>query len=160
VISPACFSSYGREGSGRERERERHNNTKIITSFYIHKNIHIYTRSARNSKTVNDHLIANSKLTKLFLDVTLYRLSDTGSDQLLTLAKLRFPPKCLHLPQNTARKENIHYKTKLLNDKSLRRLHKQRIVKRLQEIPESSNIVCVWRNVKTVISQAAGGSLG
>jgi hypothetical protein len=33
--------------------------------------------------------------------------SDLGSDHFLTLAKLRFPPNCLHLPKNTAHKENV-----------------------------------------------------
>ena len=96
--------------------------------------------SARNSKTVNDYLIANSKLSKLFLDVRVQ--SDIESDQLLILAKLRFQSKWLHLNHNTARKENIlHYETKLLNDKSIRQAHKQRIQQKLQQIAESSNSV-------------------
>jgi len=60
----------------------------------------------------------------------------------MTLAKLRFPPKWLHLPMNTAHKENIlHYKIRLLNDKSIRWLYKQRIQQKPQEILDSSNIV-------------------
>jgi hypothetical protein len=70
------------------------------------------TWSARNSKTVYNYLIANSKLLELFLDVRVYRVSDNGSDHFLTLAKLRFPSKWLHLPQNTARKK-IHFIIKL-----------------------------------------------
>jgi hypothetical protein len=38
-----------------------------------------------------------------------YRGSDIGSDQFLTLVKLRFSPKWLHLPKNTAGKENVLY---------------------------------------------------
>ena len=36
----------------------------------------------------------------------------------------------------------------------------QRIQQKLQEIPESSNIVFEWRNTKTVISQASDEGLG
>jgi len=43
----------------------------------------------------------------------------------LTLAKLRFPPKWLHLPKKSASRENIlHYKIKLLNDETTQRLDK------------------------------------
>jgi hypothetical protein len=46
--------------------------------------------------------------------------SDLGSDHFLTLAKLRFPPKWLHLSNNNAHKENIlHYKVILLGDESI-----------------------------------------
>jgi len=36
----------------------------------------------------------------------------------------------------------------------------QRIQQKLQEIPESSNIVSEWRNIKTIHSQAADERLG
>jgi len=50
----------------------------------------------------------------------------------LTLAKLRFPPKWLHLSKKSASKENIlHYKIKLLSDKSIQWLYKQRIQQKL-----------------------------
>jgi hypothetical protein len=39
-------------------------------------------------------------------------------------------------------------------------LYIQRIQEKLHEIPESSNIVVEWRNVKNMISQAADESLG
>jgi hypothetical protein len=39
-------------------------------------------------------------------------------------------------------------------------LYKQRIQQKLQDIPECSSIVVEWRNIKTVISQAAVEILG
>jgi hypothetical protein len=55
-----------------------------------------------------------------------YGGSDIGSDHFLTLTKLRFSPKWLHLPKNTAGKENIlPYKMRLLNDESERWLYKE-----------------------------------
>jgi hypothetical protein len=79
----------------------------------------------------------------------------------LTLAKLRFPPKWLHLPKKSASKDNIlHYKIKLLSDESVQWLYKQRIQHQVQEHPESSNIVLECRNIKNIISQAADESLG
>jgi hypothetical protein len=39
-------------------------------------------------------------------------------------------------------------------------LYKQRIQQKLKEIPECSSIVVQWRNIKTIISQAAVESLG
>jgi len=38
--------------------------------------------------------------------------------------------------------------------------YKQRIEQKLQEIPESSNIVVEWTNIKTIISQAVNKGLG
>jgi hypothetical protein len=71
-----------------------------------------------------------------------YLRSDAGSDHFFTLAKLRFPPKWLRLPKSAASKENIlHYKIRLHNIESIRWLCKQRIQLKLQEIPESSNII-------------------
>ena len=94
---------------------------KIMISFYKHKNIQIYTWSARNSKAVIHSLIANRKLSELSLDVRNCLRSDIGSDHFLTLAKLRFPPKWLHLPKNAASKENIpHYKIRLHNIENIR----------------------------------------
>jgi hypothetical protein len=108
------------------RDFATYSNMKIMNSLYKHKNIHTYTWSARNSTSVIDYFIANRKLSELFLDVRVYRSSDIGSDHFLTLAKLRFPPNWLHLPKNTARKENIlHYKISLLNDESIRWLYKE-----------------------------------
>jgi hypothetical protein len=89
------------------------------------------------------------------------RGSDIGSDNFLTLAVSRFLQKCLHLPKNTTRKENTPIcKIVLLIDESTRWLYRQRIQQKLQDVPESNNIVLGCRNVKTTISQAAEESLG
>jgi hypothetical protein len=77
------------------------------------------------------------------------------------LAKLGFPPHWLHLPKNTANKENIlHHKIRLPNHESKQWIYKQRIQQKLQEIPESSNIVLESRSVKTTVSQVADEILG
>ena len=82
-----------------------YNNTDIMNIFYQHKNICTHTWSANSSKTFIDYFVANRKLPEVFLDVRVYRGSDIGSDHFLTLDKLRFPPKWLYLPKNTACKE-------------------------------------------------------
>ena len=52
-----------------------------------------------------------------------------------------------------ARKENIlHHK--------IRWLYKQKIQQKLQEIPESTNIISEWGNIKTTFSQVTDESLG
>jgi hypothetical protein len=51
-------------------------------------------------------------------------------------------------------------KIKLLNDECIQWLYIQRIQEKLHEIPESSNVVVEWRNVKNMISQVADESLG
>lgn len=66
------------------RDFATHNNTKIMNSFYKHKDIQIYTWSACNSKTVTDYFIENRKLPELFLEVRFYRGSDIGLDHFLT----------------------------------------------------------------------------
>jgi hypothetical protein len=67
-----------------------------------------------------DYFIANRKLSELFIDMRVQKGSDLGSDHFFSLVKLRFPPKWLHLPNNTAHKENIlHYKIILLSDESI-----------------------------------------
>jgi hypothetical protein len=67
-----------------------------------------------------DYIIANRKLSELFLDMRVQKGSDLGLDHFLTLVKLRFPPKWLHLPKDTALTENIlHCKIILLGDESI-----------------------------------------
>lgn len=51
-------------------------------------------------------------------------------------------------------------KIRLLNDECIQRVYIQRIQEKLHEIPESSNIVVEWRNVKNMISQAADENMG
>ena len=126
-----------------------YNNTDIMNTFYQHKNMHSHTWSANSSETFIDYFIANRKLPEVFLDMRVYRWSDTGSDHFLTLDKLRFLPKLLHLPKNTINKENIlHYKVRLLNDESISWPDEQIIQQKLKEIPESSSILLQWRNIK------------
>jgi hypothetical protein len=68
-------------------------------------------------QTAIDYFIANIKLSELLLDMRVQKGSNLGSDHFLTLAKLRFPPKWLHLTKHTAHKENIlHYEIILLSD--------------------------------------------
>jgi hypothetical protein len=113
--------SLGELGTNTNRLKLRdfasyNNNIKIMNSFYKHNTIPTYTWSASNCNIIKDYLIANSKLSKLFLEVRLYRVNYIDSDYNLTLAKLRFTPKLLHLPKNTARKETpLHYKISLLS---------------------------------------------
>ena len=104
----------------------------IINTIYQHKNIHTHTWSANSSRTFTDYFITNRKLPEVFLDVTVYRGRDIGSNHFLTSYKLRF---LLHA------KKILHYKIRLLNDESIQWLYKQRIQQKPQEIPESSNIV-------------------
>jgi hypothetical protein len=40
-----------------------------------------------------DYFIANTKLSKLFLGMIVYRGSDIGADQFFSMTKLRFPPE-------------------------------------------------------------------
>ena len=47
---------------------------KLMKSFNKHKNIHTYTWSAHNSKTIIGYCITvNSKLSELFPDVRVHR---------------------------------------------------------------------------------------
>jgi hypothetical protein len=90
--------------------KEMFQNAPVHTHAHTHTHICMYTphtQSAHYSKTVVDYFIPNRKLSELFLDV---RGDGTGSDNFLTFAKVRFPPKLLHLPKNTTHKKNIlHY---------------------------------------------------
>jgi len=124
------------------RDFGTYGNVKIMILFYKHKNVKIYTSPARNSKAIIDSFIIHRKLSELSLEVRDYLRSGTGSEQFLTLAKLRFPPKWLHLPKNAASKENIlNYEIRLHNIENIRWLCKKKNSTQLQEIPESSNIV-------------------
>ena len=86
--------------------------------MYKHIHTRTYTWSARNSNIIIHYFMANRKRSELFLDVRFYRVHDIGSYQYLTVAKLRFTPKWLHLPKNNARKEtSLHYKISLFDGK-------------------------------------------
>lgn len=101
------------------------------------------------SSQFQNSYVASRRLSELYLDVRVYRGSGFGSGHFLTLDKLRFLPKRLHLPTNTTRKENIlHYKVRLLNDESIRWPDEQMVQQKLKEIPESSSIMLEWRNIR------------
>jgi hypothetical protein len=71
-----------------------------MNTFFNHKNIHKYTWSARNSKSITDYFIENEKISKPFLDVRTYTGCEIGSYHYLIQAKLRIPPKWLKTPTN------------------------------------------------------------
>ena len=126
-------------------------------NIYIYIYIYIYYQLTipNNYRLIH----CKHKLSELFLVVRVQRGSDIGSDNFFTSAKLRFLQKWLHLPKNTVWKENTPtYKIILLYEESVRWLH--RFQQKLQETPESSNIVLEWTNIKTTISQAANESFG
>jgi hypothetical protein len=101
------------------------------------------------------------KLSEPFLDERVYRGCDSGSDHFLTLAKFRFPPRSLHLPKDTACKENIlHYKIRPLNLRKYEMAIQTKSPQKLQGIPESTKIILERRNIKTIISQAADENWG
>jgi len=82
--------------------KEMLQNEPVHTHTHTHTHIHAHTtcaQSAHSSKTVADYFIPNRKLSELFLDVRVYRGGGMGSDQFLTFAKLRFPPKCCVYPR-------------------------------------------------------------
>ena len=60
------------------------NNKKIRNLSHKSKNKRTYTWSARNSRRVTDHFVAKRRLPELFLDVRVYRGSDSGSVHFLT----------------------------------------------------------------------------
>ena len=66
------------------RDFATYKNIKITNSLYKHATIRTYTWSASNSNIIINYLMANRKLSELFLDVRFYRVNDIGSDHYLT----------------------------------------------------------------------------
>ena len=85
--------------------KHTHTHIYIYIYIYIYTHTHIHGQLC-NSITVTDYFIANMKLPELSLLLRVYRGRDIGLDHFLTLVKLTFPPKWLHLPEINARKEN------------------------------------------------------
>jgi hypothetical protein len=84
---------------------------------------------------------------------------DIGSDHFLTLAKLRFSQKYLHFP-GTPHAKKIYFVmtfdcwlTEEVYDS-----YTNRIRQKLQEFPESSNIILEWKNIRLILSHAADES--
>jgi endonuclease/exonuclease/phosphatase family metal-dependent hydrolase len=67
--------------------------TRIMNTFYKHKDIHKYTWSARNHRPLIDYFLANEKTAKMFLDVRAFRGLEIDSDHYLVQAELRFPQR-------------------------------------------------------------------
>ena len=74
---------------------------------------------------VIQYFTENGKPSEILLDVRLYRRSDTFRDHVWICAKLRVPPKWLHLQKGSAGKGHLLYcEVRLLNDESIRWLYK------------------------------------
>ena len=130
----------------KRRDFATYYNMEIMISFYKHKK---YAYKHVTSSQFQNSYIASSRLSELYIAVWVYRGSGFGSDHFVTLDKLRFLPKWVHLPKNTTWKENIlHYKVRLLNGESIRWPDEQIIRQKLKEIPENSSVVLEWKNIK------------
>ena len=64
--------------------------------------MHTYMRSASSSGRVINYFIVNRKLSELFLNVRVYRVSDIGPDHFLTLYDSDFHQNAYIFPKKTA----------------------------------------------------------
>ena len=72
-----------------------YNNFKITNILFPHKECHKYTWSARNSQSIVDYVITNSKLFNFVLDTRVFRSFELETDNFLLVSTCRFPPKWL-----------------------------------------------------------------
>lgn len=105
------------------------NQLKIMNTYFRHKDIHKFTWEARGHKSIIDYCITNSKMAKVIQDIRVYRGIELNTDHYLLGAKIDFPPRWVNTKIMTTviKKPEEFYKTKLLNDQSIRWLYQQRV---------------------------------
>jgi len=104
-----------------------------MNSFFKHKDIHKYTWCARGTKSIIDYAIANEKTAKLVKDIRVYRGAELNTDHFLLCTKLQFLPRwkksknCNKFNRRNDHPPQTKYKTRLLNDDSIKWLYRRRI---------------------------------
>jgi hypothetical protein len=114
-----------------------------MNTFYKHKDIHKYTWSARNYRSLIDYFLANEKAAKMFLDVRAFTGLEIDSAHYLVQAKLRFPQRWYSTGNNNIRKpleDNLFYKVKLSCDSSVGWLFQQGINSQMENIHINNDI--------------------
>ncbi|KAK5649396.1 hypothetical protein RI129_000425 [Pyrocoelia pectoralis] len=73
------------------------NNLIIMNTFFIHKDIHKYTREApsRNEKSIIDYIVINKSFRKEIKDVKVRRGAEIYSDHYLVIAKIHLKTKAV-----------------------------------------------------------------
>jgi endonuclease/exonuclease/phosphatase family metal-dependent hydrolase len=64
------------------------NELRITNTFFKHKDIHKFTWSAINCRSIIDYALVNKKTATLVKDARVYRGADIHSDHFLVIAKL------------------------------------------------------------------------
>jgi hypothetical protein len=106
--------------------------TRIMNSFFKHKDIHKYTWCTQGTKSIIDYAIANEMTAEL------------NMDHFLLCMKLQFPPRWKNSKNcNKFNRRNDHppqtkYKTRLLNDASIKWLYRRRIEGHLKNTIEDT----------------------
>ncbi|KAK5649093.1 hypothetical protein RI129_003985 [Pyrocoelia pectoralis] len=72
------------------------NNLIIMNTFFMHKDIHKYTREApsRNEKSIVDYIVTNKPFRKEIKDVKVRKGAEIYSDHYLVIAKIYYIPTC------------------------------------------------------------------
>ena len=93
------------------------NGLKIANTFFIHKNIHKWTRVAeeRNERSIIDYVIVSNSLFYNTEDVRVKRGAEIESDHFLVVSKMKLSPK----PKRQERKQQPKLNLKLKNLKTL-----------------------------------------
>ena len=138
------------------------NNLKIANTFFIHKNIHKWTRVSeeRNEKSIIDYIIVSNNLFYNTNDVRVKRGAEIYSDHFLVVGKFN-----LEIQFTCKAKEVKHFKLKVENLKTEQNkiMYQNLIDIKLKEIEVKENeedVEEIWSIYKAVLSDSASIACG
>ena len=84
--------TFGEDRTNKNGEELRqiatYNNLKLTNTFFLKKDIHKYTWSARGQRSLIDYIIAKDKIKNSVQDVSVYIGSDLNTDHYLLVATI------------------------------------------------------------------------
>jgi hypothetical protein len=101
------------------------NELKVTNTFFIHKEIHKMTWSARGYRFIIDYILTNKKLSPLANDTKVFKGYAVTTDRYLLISKIHLPQKRYTFTKRSVRQEEI-FGVHLLEDPSIKLLYQRR----------------------------------
>jgi len=117
------------------------------------------TWSARGYGSIIDYILTNKKLSPLVNGTKVFRGYDVTTDHYLLISKIHLPQKWYIFTERSLRQEEI-FRVYLLEDPSIKLLHRRRFEQNVMHSQCSFNIDVEWQNLKNTLQQAANEALG
>jgi ABC-type uncharacterized transport system ATPase subunit len=134
------------------------NKLKITNTFFCKKDIHKYTWTARDLRSLMDYIIVNRKLSGQVIDTNVLE-NMIFSDHYLVISKIHLYIRWKSQKKRKTQNSEV-FKVHLLERESICNLYQERTNQYLQTKSTSENMEEEWENLKEILTKAAKEGIG